>query len=154
MTLSSNRADILEALAERVEQASGPDRELDWLVGDAIGAAGSPCGGPLGHRLSTPPPFAKVFVSGGKRHYDGVSHVRYTASLDAAMTLAPEGAGLKLDRYWLREGEAWSASLHTGGIPTDPARAFVSEDAHSAALALTSACLRAHASIFREKRNG
>lgn len=55
----------LVELAGRCEQVSGPDRALDCLIGDAIGA----------------------------RTRNGVINVSatYTASLDAAMTLVPEG---------------------------------------------------------------
>ena len=58
-----NAAD-LTALAERVEAATGGDRELDRSIQTLID---------------------------GYRHADHLSNLFYTSSLDAAITLVPEG---------------------------------------------------------------
>lgn len=59
--------DELLALAERAEALSGPDREIDRAIAKAIGKG-------------------RWFIAGSDRW-------RYTASLDAAETLVPEGCG-------------------------------------------------------------
>lgn len=66
---------ILLELAERVEAASGPDRELDVATHEAIGA-----------------PFVmEYWTEADTEPTRNLSHVpRYTASLDAALTLVPE----------------------------------------------------------------
>lgn len=70
---------------------------------------------------------------------------KFTASIDAAMTLADPGAGLYLNRYWLLDGEAWSCSLVTGGIPNNPSQTFEMMDAPTPAIALCIAALKARA---------
>ncbi len=67
------------------------------------------------------------------------------AWLDAAMMLVPEGAGLKLDRYWIAsvDGAVWSAHIFTGGIPSNPARVYEWHDAPSPAEALLAAIEKA-----------
>lgn len=68
----------------------------------------------------------------------------YTTSLDAAVTLVPEGCGIDLSRYWRKEpGEWWSVVL-AWGTQGDHADAF---DVRSAALALCAAALKARAEI-------
>jgi hypothetical protein len=64
----------------------------------------------------------------------------FTRSLDAALTLVPETAGIEINRYWLttRDGAVWSAQLRWG--LRDSA---ASEDAPSAPLALCIAALKA-----------
>lgn len=66
-------------LAARCESATGPDRELDAAIGRALGIS------PVGLTSISFPhdPATERFV-------------RFTASLDAALTLVPEGWGGKL----------------------------------------------------------
>ncbi len=66
----------MKNLIERLERATGPDRDLDIAIGEAVGAADH--GWPAYHR-----PFK-----------DWAKH--YTASIDAALTLVPEGFRWKL----------------------------------------------------------
>lgn len=68
----------LIALAERVEKATGPDRELDALIAEAAGWSD------VWYRDG----MAEGWAPGGVCEA-GVPH--YTASLDAAMSLVPEG---------------------------------------------------------------
>jgi hypothetical protein len=85
----------LLALAERCEQAAGPDRELDAEIALAIGYTREKKGrqriawwrNPKGQQLG----------------YDGWHNFppSFTASLDAAVTLVPEGWG-----YELRQGNS------------------------------------------------
>jgi hypothetical protein len=137
----------LNALADRVEAASGPDRELDALI--AIQVAWRWEGWAEGD----------IAVEESARKF-GVEYVvdrvanshksiwkllpRYTASLDAAMTLVPEG---------------WDWALYTGAdgrceagcapADTDPEGCRTADSdqslAATPALALTAAALRARA---------
>jgi hypothetical protein len=107
--------DLLD-LAVRVEGAEGADRAIDKAINQII---------------CHPGPFTCPVPA-------------YTASLDAAMGLVPEGCGIEMRRYWLAEPEhgVWSASLRWG-ISGAQAHA---EDCNNAALALAAAALRARAS--------
>lgn len=83
-------------LIERLEKATGPDRELDLAIGEAVGEANH--SGPAHHR-----PFREW-----AKHY--------TASIDAALTLVPEGWWMTLDRYVISDEPepspmAWRAWL-------------------------------------------
>lgn len=139
----ASKAELLR-LAERVEALEGPDREVDaeiWLT-------------------VTPGATRKAFVVPDTPERKGwtidetrdASHrlivvPAYTASLDAAMTLVPEGWGhtfvlhpgfpseAAVREYRLRsDGKYWtsSAMAHSGMVK-----------ARTPALALTAACLRA-----------
>ncbi|WP_313230208.1 hypothetical protein [Sphingobium yanoikuyae] len=68
--------DTLLALAERVEGLSNPDREMDELIGMAIGLKNTMR---IGHELL------------GNDRVVPVNCPAYTASLDAAKTLVPKG---------------------------------------------------------------
>jgi hypothetical protein len=112
----------LEALAKRCEAAAGPDRELDAEIAATAGLRVVDEGHPLGRCC-----------------YDrnGISIVlpRYTASLDAAMTLVPEG-------MWgtLEFGKRSRCKLgRFGELKPLPNEAF----AYTAAQALAAASLRA-----------
>jgi len=69
----------------------------------------------------------------------------YTTDINHAMKLVPEGTGIHINRYWNREGEAWSTSISFGGLPDDPRRVYECFDAVSAALAITATALIARA---------
>lgn len=127
MASSTTRADLI-ALAARVEQAQGPDRELDAEIARAIGWKES-----LSGRWWKPP--------GG----DDWNFVLppFTASLDAALTLVPEG---------------WIFAVHSGDDRGPPVAYCVPNmgrlpwphwvddiNAATPALALTAAALRARA---------
>lgn len=121
-------ASELLALAERVEKASGPDRELDADIAKAVGVPatlviGHEC---LGNLRSVPQ-----------------NAPRYTASLDAALTLVP--------KRWRTEsiGEnpqiagRWTVWLRHR--LDDPRHGVAVGDAATPALALCAAALRARA---------
>ncbi len=103
-------ADLLE-LASRVEAATGPDRELD----DAIFAAMGLC--KHRNRRFDPPTHEddivgpEVCVDCGKRGAMTYPRRHYTASLDAAMTLVPEGW-----RWLLREAAPDGANPDESGF--------------------------------------
>jgi len=71
------------SLIERLTAATGPSRELDRLIGDAVGA-------PMGYTGDA----------------IGLGYARFTESLDAALTLVPEGwhaiigGREKVDGWW------------------------------------------------------
>jgi hypothetical protein len=101
----------LLALAERCEQAAGPDRELDFVIAAGIGWPDSP-----------------------NSHQNAR---RYTESLDAAVTLVPEG---------------WTWARFHGGVVecmtlNGPGNSILFErgEGNSSALALCAAALRARA---------
>lgn len=75
-------------------------------------------------------------------------------SIDAAMTLVPEGAGINIDRYWNREGARWKCEISTGGVPNNPRQVFDCWDARTAALAVCAAALRARAGQTEDASHG
>lgn len=120
--------DLLK-LAERCEQATGPDRELDYAIADAA----------LG---SIKPPFRRGYCE------------RYTASLDAAMTLVPE------ETRWPWNVTIATAYRSVSVIPNhgdsygvnDPFCGHSRGKAATVPLAICAAALRARASM--EKNDG
>ena len=128
-----DRATFL-ALADRCEQAAGPDRELDSDIALACGVVKSRDGDCFyGHK------YYSVMVL--NYDYDDTEYrapelPSYTASLDAALTLVPEGWRYDLGKNTL--GFAW------GGV-TMPDHNEVETSANTPALALCAAALRAMA---------
>lgn len=132
------KEDLLK-MADRVEALSGPDREVDERISLAIGL---PATVTIGHE-----------VLGNLRQ---VPHTikRYTASLDAAMTLVPAGwwvAGLYFchpdfrsagDRDWHSELGGPVSWVQFDVVP-EPEYECEGGNAATPALALTAAALRA-----------
>jgi hypothetical protein len=120
----TDRNESLIALAERCEKATGPDRELDAEIARAIGWTNV---SPVGHG----------HVGHCPNHFFG-SVPLHTASLDAAMTLVPEG-------------EQWNVASYPWAEHTHKAAAWVGNKrgpvigAATPALALCAAALRARA---------
>ena len=123
----------LEALAARVEKLEGPDRVKDYLIADAL----------LG---SINPPYRRGHCE------------KYTASIDAAQALVPEG-------WWWKVGECSVSSDATVGpdvahcpkdllIRFDEGIQVIIEPPTSTAIALAAACLRAHAALRMEAGEG
>ena len=125
-----------EALARRCEQATGPDRELDVRIHCLVRGVEFP-----------EPPYEGEYIDYDEIPYGGVvkvvptknglllpsrkdSALRYTASLDAAMTLVPEGCNWCIDT---REGPP---AANVGGMWVE---------GRTPALALCAASLRARA---------
>ena len=123
--MTTDRATLL-ALADRVEAATGPDREMDAEIAFAVGWRKSrgewwkPPGGEWGLVLPT-----------------------FTASLDAALSLVPEGWRWSVD-FTQRAPyqDCGRADLYAPGSGYKPADV---QDVYAAtpALALTAAALRA-----------
>lgn len=130
-------------LIERIEGASGGSRELDDEIAFAVSAMGERV--PCGHTFNR--------ITG---HKSGIAARHYTTSIDAAMTLVPEGWRVsKLEQHW-RTGR-WIAQLSER--PTEgQLKAFddgktigwntadTSPDAATPALALVVAALRSRSS--------
>lgn len=159
------------SLAERVEQATGPDRELDRAVGFAIGLGVEKERKlyiEMGPAMWVPTPELRGLTPydrargstirsewvkgsrGRKGHYqdvrwgacDGPSPLTnspsFTASLDAAMTLVPEGMFWTMDS-WGPPG-SWKAGIWR---PQKGWVVFNNPSCATPALALTAAALRA-----------
>ena len=110
--MTQHNRETLLALAERCEKATGGDRELDEEIGAAIGK-----------------PSHFTDDEGSRFRITR----RYTASLDAAMSLVPEG-DLHLE---IKRGKVWA-------FVGSPIRAAT---AATPALALCAAALRARATL-------
>ena len=139
----SGRGERLEALAARCEAATGPDRELDAEIGALFGLCPHKkttyerCQGDSGYTCD-----ACGADSWGNRSKTGQGlrdpMPAYTASLDAAMTLVPEGWGVTID---IRAADRTRCEAHFwfDGDGVKPIRAV----AAMPALALTAAALLA-----------
>lgn len=113
--------DALLALADRVEALAGPDREVDAIIQRALGDDTT------GHWFAD---------RNGAWVTDALAPI-YTASLDAAMTLAPNAYRVRLGRLEDGRGSAW-VYPPTAGPADEWARL-----AATPALALCAASLRA-----------
>ena len=130
--------DKLIKLAERVEAASGTDREIDILIGAATDLQ-------IEHCMM---PFRELFEMSGMEQTllmaeshqtilrDGLP--RYTKSLDAAMTLVPDGCGVLL-----ATGRGSMCSVSIGYLGDHNATWPANVSAATPALALTAAAIRA-----------
>lgn len=122
-----------ESLIERIERAEGPDRELDVLVEIECG----PDRKRIKSIIATSPHNTINEVAKAADRYDALSFIQipaYTHSLDAAMTLLPEGC-------WA-EG-ALASPAHIEVHRNDVFDALGLGRAATPALALTAACLKA-----------
>jgi hypothetical protein len=124
--------DSLKQLAERVEAATGPDRELD----EAICAALYPTY-ELPYAARCAPTHIQSIVP------------RYSASLDAAMTLVPEGWCKTVADWWCGDDKPpfFADCGDLDALKADVDGIIFQAWAATPALALTAAALRARASI-------
>ena len=126
----TNRA-TLEALLARVLEGTGPDRELDADISLALGIVSSRVGNCFyGHKH-----YSVMVLDRDYYDHDGNAPAlpSYTASLDAALTLVPEG---------------WTWARYHGGVfecaMLDERRVlFERGEAATPARALVAACLKA-----------
>jgi hypothetical protein len=143
---------ILLALAERCEAATGPDRELDIAICVAIDWRYDDWeeGERTAREMAARHGMAWLVSRSVEGYNSTWRHLpRYTASLDAAMTLVPEGhkCGVtQQDRE--KASEQWWGELRRG-YWTSYDKAFVARGA-TAALALCAAALRARANLSGE----
>jgi hypothetical protein len=128
--------ETLVGLAAICEQATGPDREIDEAIADALFTEKQRhCVKGLSDE------------EGGQwfwRNPDGSigTALRFTASLDAAVTLVPEGRDWMVDNFDGLPGRRCSATVFSA-----PGDEYASHEAFAdtPALALTAGCLRARA---------
>lgn len=143
-------------LIERIEAASGPDREIDCLI--AVAASNEPTARVAylaGYRWYKKPgagriPFAGAFGSGADLGM--IFHERrYTDSIDAALALVPEGFEWSLEyqagHHVSSDVECMIAIAKLG----DPCRDWESES-YTPALALCAAALKVRA-YLKETNN-
>lgn len=140
------RADELDALAERVEKLMGQDREIDALIACAVFKTIMTdddliyCDPVRKYEECAPGTYWLVQRSGRSLQ----TALKLTESLDAAMSLVPEGHLWRCgySRHVPHNAEVVDYASHKG--------TFIGESDHSRACALIAACLRAQASIIRE----
>ena len=150
--MTRQNRETLEALADRAEKATGSDRELDaliWctLLGVKYKGHGKPYatyGGenPLTQVEFVEPPRRTRVVSDGRR----IPHAKpCSSSLDAAMSLVPEGLAWTVGQNV--HHRHWVASLNYLDEDGAPQSMAGSNAARSPALALVAAALRARATL-------
>lgn len=120
-------------LSERVERLEGPDREIDCLIGVAVGwFVTEPNKG-------WPDRMDYIDIRGGTKSYPGGGFdqlvSRYTASLDAAMSLVPEGYS------WILYSDG-SCEVGPTPIAGSMMDAEFTVDAETPAIALCAAALK------------
>jgi hypothetical protein len=136
MTATADQGALLE-LAERVENATGPDRSYDVAIFQALG-------GPVPFQFANKI-VALTFDEAEQCYFAPIGDMRvryepptYTASIDAAMSLVPEGWGYSvLDRRAVLPGCKVNAQCFTQFTQHG--------EAATPALALCAAALRARA---------
>jgi hypothetical protein len=93
-----SQPDALAELIERLEKARGPDRHLDAAIALHVGAPKAffeSVGVSFDDgTVDGPDCFDDAIWGGGGHSYEAL---RYTASIDAALTLVPAGWGFKAD---------------------------------------------------------
>jgi len=122
-SLSVGRSGELLALADRVEAATGPDRDIDCWIENRLDLAKFVPDSPAPH--------------GGGWLDKRVEPKPYTASLDAAMTLVPEGAFWSITMRGKQQGGYHACCQIEGSLDW--------REGATPALALTAAALRAQA---------
>lgn len=148
----------LMALALRVEALTGSDREVDAEIACFIGRPFGNIGHWLhGSDISYHPTVNGFYVavipdqeSPDGRLSEAFKSLEYTASLDAAMMLAPKGWKLRQMNFSApcADDRKWHLNLHGGKVGED---CFVGRG-FTIALALTSAALRARAAQQGDER--
>ena len=131
--MSKSEAELIE-LAGRCERATGPDRELDAEIAKAVGYEVEWATIGPDHRREE---LVQVRTYPGELSPTSRNLRRYTASIDAAMTLVPEG-------YF------WTGGTHPefGAamvVTNDPDSELNASKAATPALALAAAALKARA---------
>lgn len=112
-------------LVERVEAASGPDRELDLRI-----------------QMATNPEWAPIKENEVNFHVRYGGHPRFTASLDAAMSLVPEEMRDEIEITTLYKVARVGINLNHG---PDGSPFYGSNESSSIPLAICAAALRARA---------
>lgn len=142
--MTSEQAKQLRALADQVEAATGPDRELDAEIITAV-FGGEIVWKTQNYTMEQYP--VRKFAS--RTHISGFGYDPIespTASTDAALTLVPEGHGFTVGQN-VHHGH-WVASVNYLNREGAPDSRGCSNACRGPAQALTAAALRAHASLI------
>jgi hypothetical protein len=137
-----NREELTK-LAERVEALTGADREVDKIIDGALGWAKTPNPTNAGGLID--------MMNGPDGRTIRRTTPAFTASLDAAMSLVPDGCLFMARTLWDGDKTAGSAVVfHYAPTETQGLRYDGQSDAIAAtpALALTAAALRARAEVL------
>ena len=132
----------LEALLARVLEGTGPDRELDADIALDLGVVAQRAGNCFyGHKH-----YSVMVLDRDYYDHDGNAPElpHFTASLDAAITLVPEGWAVELVQAL--SGTPWHATLR-GGSALVP---IIGATAATPARALIAACLKARMEAIGE----
>jgi hypothetical protein len=127
-------------LIERLEKATGPDNELDRDICLVYG----PYRNDIWEKQPVHP---RILQTIDFKVNDWVSTPRYTASIDAALTLVPEGWAWfvqQIDDFTNGDARIWLPHTRTRGLKQED---FVVRNAASPATALCIAALKAQAVI-------
>lgn len=119
----------MSELIERVEKASGGDRELDVAI----------------YRAEFPFPCVKLSAEAQKK-FDQEKAPSYTASIDAALTLLPDGCAVERLSLWNRHPASCvvlGTHLHKGEYWHQGKNGRWGAECATPALALAAACLKA-----------
>lgn len=130
------KRDELLALAERVEALTGPDRETNARIALAAGWVCLRERTRKRHGLWGAPGY--IMNDDGFCHKDPPA---FTASLDAAMSLVPDGWYIDRLHQWVGDNFRWSCDLAKKDLSL--ACPVSVENCATPALALTAAALRA-----------
>lgn len=147
----TDKAKVLRDLAERVEAASDPCRELDVRVNLAVS-----------DQIWSESDIADLLTwrdepTGYGRYRPADEYVpEHTRSLDAAMTLVPEGWAFSLgEMMGLPLEQRWRCHLRDHNEPYNPSTCrWLDRDCRTPALAVCAAALRAHAAIAEQQADG
>lgn len=122
----------LKELIDLLERCAGPDRALDALIAKAVGAEHGP--------------FERVHVE--SRSYDFHEEIanRYTSSIDAAMTLVPEG----MEKDFT---DLYGVARVSVGINAEPGPFYGTHEGGSLAIALCIAALKAQLSTRNNEQD-
>lgn len=113
-------------IISRLEKLSGADQLIDGAIADALGIDRLECCG-CPNVCNGPDPYEECCGNPVE-----LAPAPYTASLDAALTLVPEGAGVALDRASAMGDGSHPWRCYVGGaLPTDTVSIAVVLPRHS-----------------------
>lgn len=140
---------VLLALAERCEKAESRDAEIDTLIYAAVNGWRTEWRGNSLVRLTDFYPIGTIDPGERNRWFSGhIGAPAYTASLDAAMTLVPEGMIWGAVNSTLAKPEKAERGTGFVGKPGQTTNEASQSEAATPALALCAAALRARAAAM------
>ncbi|MBC9180219.1 hypothetical protein [Pseudoroseomonas ludipueritiae] len=145
----------LRELIERIEAAEEGSRELDgevWCVVNGLVFRRVHRDGTFDfynperrYCVSAEDPLPYFHMAGEYTHRAPYTVPKYTTSLDAAVSLVPEGAGVQIERFWVQHisTPVWSAEVRWG----IDGETVYAEERPTPALALCCAALKARLAL-------